>query len=272
MQQWLRAAAVTDDAFARPVLYSWASDATAARMAEDHALFDDDVLPEGPTPYVQRVEHIASRGGAEGRLARALLGHPDLSRRRYAWSRPWPTRLGIVRPYGGHLVRVQLRSRSLIGRFDPDATPVWTFHDLDERPVPLARVVADPSRIAAIYHVRRDAEPYFREYVLCNESMVESWSLDTPQLAQMLALDARQLQTLARTPSDFIRPEYLDTLAFGVDHYRPTAANLEAIADALVLPANSRPLHVTPRRRFRRSAAPALVTIRQVPPRLEQLI
>ncbi|MEM6991564.1 MAG: hypothetical protein AAF721_13750, partial [Myxococcota bacterium] len=269
---WLAAAAVTEENFARGVLYSWTSDATAKRMQRDRALFDDNVLPEGPTPYVQRLQHHASLDHAGGRLAKALLGHPDLMRRRYAWARPWPTRLGLVREYGGHLIAVRLQPGAVIGRFDPDASPAWTFRDLDQRAVPLARVAANPSMVAAVLHVRRDATPHFREYVLCNESMVAQWSVDDPSNAAELERDAARLRALASADARAIPDSYRDALAVEVPHYDPTPDNLAAVAEALVTRPDPLPLQVRTRKRFRHKAAPELVQVRQVPPRLEVLI
>ena len=96
-------------------------------------------------------------------------------RRRYAWVRLWATRMGIVREYGDQLIAVVLRADAIVGRYDPSLDEPWEFRDLDERPIPIARVLADPSRIGAIMHVRRDGEPHFREYVLCNASAIALW-------------------------------------------------------------------------------------------------
>lgn len=273
LRAWLRAGAVTDDDWARGVLYSWTGEDTLAQLRRDRRLFDDNELPEGPTPYVQRLQHVASQDDVDGRLARALLGHPDLKRRRYAWSRPWATRLGAVRPYGANLVAVRLAANAVVGRFDPAQTPAWQFRDLDQRPVPVARVLADPSRVAAILHVRSDAAPRYREYVLCNETAIAQWSVHTPQARAVIAEDAHRLRELALLPSATIDADYLASLAFDLDRYRPTPANLVAIARALeTSPQTGGALTVRPRRAFRRTAAPEVVQVRMVPPRLELLI
>lgn len=266
LEAWLRAAAVTDTTYARRTLYSWASPPAVARLRRDDELFDDAQLPEGPTAYVQWVEHLASRDDSTGAIAKILLGHPDLARRRYAWVRPWATRLGMVRAYGDQLIAVTLESDAIIGRLDASLDVPWEFRDLDDRVVPIGRVLADPSRVAAIYHVRRDAEPHFREYVLCNESVIASWSLATPEIADVIAEDAAFVRELAPIVAEVAA--YADVRAFGVDHYAPTPAMLTAVADALEASAQvGRPHRVAPKHRFRRRAAPGLVRIREVPPR-----
>jgi hypothetical protein len=269
VDRWWHAAAVTDEAFARRVLFSWTSQTTADRLRRDRQLFDDAQMPEGPTAYVQRLEYLASRDDTSGELAKVLLGHPDLARRRYAWVRPWATRLGIVRPYGDQLIAVTLRPDAIIGKLDPSLAEPWEFHDLDERPVPLARVLADPSRIGAVYHVRRDGEPHFREYVLCNASAIASWSLASPAITEAIASDAAALRELATLADTGLPDGYDDRRAFAVDHYAPAPERFTAVADALDASVQrGKLLHVKPRRRFRKDAAPGLVHIRQVPPRL----
>jgi hypothetical protein len=177
--------------------------------------------------------------------------------------------MGIVRPYGDQLIAVTLRAEAIVGKFDPSLDEPWEFRDLDERPVPLARVLADPGRIGAILHVRRDGEPHFREYVLCNASAIASWSLATPAIADAIAGDVAAMRELATLADTGLPDDYADTLAFAVDHYAPTTDHFVAIADTLTASVQrGKPLHVKPRRRFRPDAAPGLVHIREVPPRL----
>lgn len=114
------------------MLYSWTSATTADRLRSDRELFDDAQMPEGPTAYVQRLEHTAARADPSGELAKALLGHPALSRRRYARVRPWATRMGIVREYGDQLIAVVLRADAIVGRYDPSLDEPWEFRDLDD--------------------------------------------------------------------------------------------------------------------------------------------
>jgi hypothetical protein len=271
---WLRGASVTDASFERGVLYSWTTKETAARLRKAGELFDDNQLPEGPTAYVRWLEHIASRKDAGGQLARALLGHPDLRRRRYAWHRPFATRLGLgSRDYGDQLIRVELDPRAIIGRFNPEAREVWSFRDLDGRPVPLARALAEPGRIGAILHIRegKGDEPRYREYVLCNEAMIAAWSLATPAIASAINADIQKLNALAAASplTGDLERIFSEVLAFYVPRYRPTRENLEAAARALSTSIQEGPpLNVRPTRRFDASAAPALVQVRKVPPRI----
>lgn len=276
---WLRDGAVTDERFARRTLYSWTTTETAERMRRERRFFDDNQMPEGPTAYVQWLEHVASKPRATGKLARLLLGHPDLSRRRYAWSRPWATRLGLgTRDYGDQLVRVELDPNAIVGRFDPEGSPIWRFQDLDHREIPLGRALAEPHRIAAVLHVHR-GEPSYREFVLCNPSMLSAWSLGTAEIANVLATDAeRALEMAAQNlPEIFAHGEFLPedaaliaaALAFHVGHYEPTQKNLTRIAERLeASEQRGAALEEHPRIAFSHNAVPKIVAVRELPPRL----
>ena len=271
--QWLRDGAMCDDDFARRVVFSWASEKAVARMRIDKELFDDAQMPEGPTAYVQRLEHTASRDDEAGRLAKLLLGHPDLRRRRYAWARPWATRMGMKRPYGDQLLAVTLKPDTIVARYDPSDAQPWRLVDMDGRAVPLARALADPSRLGAVFHVRRDEEPAFREIVLCNEATIESWSIATPFVDATLREDARAVRRLAETIGAVVPPDYETARAFGVGHYDATAANLEAIAEALDHSIQQgAPLVVTPRATFDHGADPSTVRVRRLPPKFVEVV
>jgi hypothetical protein len=266
---WVAETRVGEGALARRRLFSWTTADTVARLRKDRALFDDNQLPTGPTFYVQRLEYAASLDDEGGRLARMLLGHPDLRRRRYAWSRPWPTRLGLgERAYGDQLIEVVLAPQALVGVFDPSAARPWRFVDLDQRDVPLARALAEPWRIGAILHVQHADEPRYREYVLCNESMIASWSLATPAIAQVLAHDAAQLRALAAV-AGMEGTDLRDALAFEVERYLPGRARYEELAAALEASAQEgEALVVRPERKFDLGASPELVAVRRIPPRI----
>jgi hypothetical protein len=250
----LRDAAVTDAAYAKRVLYSWTTREQAATLRTKKTLLLATELPSGPTPYVELLQKTAASSGPDADLARLLLIHPSLRLRRYAWSRPWPTRLGLTdRDYGDQLVRVVLVPDAVIARFDPTRPDAFDLRDLDERPVPLGEILASPARLAAVLHVRAgDGTPVaHREYVLCNESMVAEWSLATTAVREAIAEDGALLDTLARAdlptgpaaPLWHPRAADLDTrdpaalyataLAFDNDRYRARPENLRAAADVV---------------------------------------
>jgi hypothetical protein len=276
VRAWLRDTAVADQRVARRTLFSWTTVGSANMMRKTGRLLDDNAMPEGVPVYVQWLEYVAGQPRATGQLARLLLGHPDLKRRRYAWSRPWPTRIALgPRDYGDQLIQVELSPRAVFAVFDPQGAPIWRVYDLDHREVPLGRLLAEPDRLAAILHVQR-GEPRYRELVLCNESMVESWSLATAEVQQVIAEDARQLRALARSGlPELLQSDRLDgdaalitaALAFHVPVYEPTPANMEYIASRLDEARQvGAPFSFQPELQFSHNAVPDIVRVRRLPP------
>jgi hypothetical protein len=289
----LRDAAITRGSYARGVLWSWTTREQAEVLRRDKTLLLDTQLPSGPTPYVELLTATASGDGPYADLARVLLLHPSLRLRRYAWTRPWPTRLGAGdHDYGDQLLRVVLAPRAIVARFDPSRPDVFELHDLDERPVPIGAVLSDPSRLAAVVHVRTDPDTAIphREVVLCNESMVAEWSLGTGAERDAVAEDIAVLTGLrsASIPAGPARPHwtadvpsdasdaaalFAQALAFDSDRYRSSPASLDAIADALRRVEAAGPgLTVTPSVKFAIEAVVPRVRIRRPPVRVARVV
>src|SRR5262249_33469658 len=110
--------------------------------------------------------------------------------------------------------------------------------------------VAHPERIGAVYHVERaGASPVsYREYVLCNETMIDEWSVATQIIRDEVEEETTLVEALTRVGMDATATTPLDTLAtswpavnslqsleedwsaaiaFGNAHYLPTKKNLE---------------------------------------------
>ena len=251
--------AVHHDDFARARLYTWTTAEQAAALRASRRLLVADAATGGlPSPFNLALAEQARRGGPGHELAARLLTDPTLRRRRYAWTAPFATTLGLgPRRYGDVLVQVDLDPDALIGAFTPAAAEPFAFVDLRGRPVALAAVLADPGRLAAIYHVRdgpADAVA-FREYVVINESRVATWSLATTQIqatidAEIAMLAALRADAFSMLPEPALRtsaapawagarphPSPLDrwhaSLAFDTKAYRPSPGNLAKIAAAL---------------------------------------
>jgi hypothetical protein len=283
----LAEAAVTDTAFARRTLWSWTSIEQSQTLRREKKILLPTELPDGPTPYVELLEKIAQGNGAYADLARLLAAHPSLRLRRYAWTRPWPTKRGLAdRDYGDQLVRVVLSPRAVIARFDPSRPDVFELHDMDERPVPIGEIVANPSRLAAVLHVRTNDTPVaHREYVLCNESMIAEWSLATDDVRAAIAADRALVNELAARPiaQEPASPRWRGipsgaalfgaSLAFDNDRYRATPENMNAIEAALAsAEQRGAPLTVTPTASFAFDAVVPRVTVRRVAPRVARVV
>lgn len=249
----LAARAVHHDDYARTVLYTWTTPRQIAALRESRQLLVAEARAGwGPSLYVRGLLKAAERGQA---LARVLLDDPALRRRRYAWTSPFATTMGLgpVR-YGDALVRVDLAPTAVIVRFRPaDAEP---FAAVDVRGEPVALAGLEASRIAAVYHVRDGADDAvaFREYVLVNDSQISAWSVATPEIRAQVDEDIAIVEALAEElawlPAPAVdapaRPAWsharegaapLDrwhaSLAFDNQRYRPGRSNLRAIAAAL---------------------------------------
>jgi hypothetical protein len=253
----LRALAVTDDDFARRVLYTWTTPDSIAELRATHRLLVATASSGAfVSPFNSALAWQAGFATGEQReIAGLLVTRPELVRRRYAWPAPFATVLGLgAHGYGTALIRIELRRDAWIGRFEPQAREPFSFVDTRGRSISNALVLAHPERIAAIFHVRPGArvESRFREYVVCNEAMVASWSVATPEIRVELDAELALLEDL-RPPVSALEPgevsgpaapawahapastvaRWRAALAFDNDHYRPTAPHLDAIAAAL---------------------------------------
>jgi len=253
----LRAASVTHDSFARRVFYTWATEAGVAKMRSERRL----LLPtEKEGQFVAEIDALAAGGDP---VATVLSTHRSFAARRYAWTRAFATRVPLAdRAYGDRLIEVVLRPNAVIASFDAREPVPFRFSDLDGNEVPLGRVVADPSTLAAVYHVGKNPETgdEYREFVLCNESMIAEWSVGTEAIARALEVDRTLVKTLSTagledvgaSPSwshaepSSVEDSYGATLAFDTARHRPTRENLENLAKLLELGPQGPPLVVTP--------------------------
>jgi len=260
--------AVHHDDFARTVLYTWTTAVQIeALRASRRLLVAEAKAGVGPSAYVLGLTRVVKTNGAGHELAALLLGHEGLKRRRYAWTSPFATTMGLgpVR-YGDALVRVELDEQAVIVGFRPGTDPgrsvgasveMFTAVDVHGRAVALAELVADPGRIAAVYHVRDGPrEPVaFREYVLCNEARISAWSIATPEIQAIVDGDIALLEALGASSLAWLPAAAIDesptaawasarahgmlldawqaSLAFANHRYRPTADNFAAIAAAM---------------------------------------
>lgn len=270
---------------ARRTLYTWTTRAQVEELARDRVLLTRTESPVHGPAYSDQV--IAARAAAGDRLA-ALLRTSAFARARHAWPAPFATLLGWPgETYGDELVRVDLKAEAWIAKLRTSAKD-WEIVDLDDRPVPLEEVLKSPARLAVVYFVQDTPRPVskmatygpmtldrppFREYVICNESMIERWSVGTAEIARELTLEADAIDALRRHfmanradapplhawsaqmagsiwpagPSDGSPVAiYEGTLAFANELYQPSAEALAALAERLRAVAPRSPLRGHP--------------------------
>lgn len=193
---------VTDENFfARATLYTWTTTAQVEDLRAHGVLLTADASTGGKaSPYHVALERLVERGAPGHEVARLLVEHGGLRKRRYAWPNPLATAVPRGgRSYGTALIQIDLKPDAVIGRFEPgDVEAPWRFVGLGGEVVPMSEVLKNPARLAAVYHMAKGegvAEP-FREYIVCNESMVARWSVGTPEIGALVASEIALLEGL----------------------------------------------------------------------------
>jgi hypothetical protein len=262
----LQARVVNEQRYAGRVLYSWTTveQVQELRAAGRVLLRTAHDTPRGqlPSPFNRWLFARQNGSSITAHVAQLLLRDEVLMRRRYAWTSPYATVLGLgPRSYGTALIRLTLRPDALWLMLDPSRVgSEFSAVDSDNRPVELSQVLSHPRQIAVVYHVRDREAPRaaFREYVLCNEAMIASWSVGTPEIAAEIADERALLQQLAgplgaerfspaqlalgwRAPQSEqplaqeqrLGVLYSATLAFAVPAYQGSRVSVERMRNAL---------------------------------------
>lgn len=201
--------AVTSN-IARRTLYTWTTKEQVAELSREKVLLSrTQSASHGPAAFTRAVERIVYRNSQVA----GLLRSPAFQRLRFAWPSAWPTFLGAQgESYGDELIRVTLRkeARFLVLRTSTDA---FELIDADGKSLPLDRAISEPGKIAAVFFVHdvvllpgasptsqfymNGGLPPFREYVLCNESMIEEWAVASADIREELTKEADALDALA---------------------------------------------------------------------------
>ena len=258
LEDRLHALAIGDDDFYRSVLYTWTSPTNVAELRTTRRLLVATASSgQFTSPFNRALAKLVAASGRGATIARMLATHPALIRRRYAWPAAFATVMGVgPRTYGNALIRIELRPQAWIGRFDPEAAVPFTFVDAHGVPVEAAAVLAEPERLAAIFHVRTDRGQAvrFREYVVCSSAMVAAWSVATLEIRAELDRELALLRELrapftALSAAESARPaspawrhvpttadlvtQWHAALAFDNGRYHPQPRQLDAILAAL---------------------------------------
>jgi hypothetical protein len=257
---------------ARRTLFSWTVPEQIEELKADPTLLTRSMSTNGERG---RSADLILEAAATDPMA-ALLAEPRFEKRRFAWSNPWATLLGFTgEDYGDRLLAITLKQEAYIGRLIASGSGLsWAFFDTSGAPVSNEQVLAAPERIAAVYFADlRDpaacggsifrSGSVFREYFLCNESMIESWSAYTTELeaevargvealqALHSALDNRSCDSVGQTPACWrervvqswelpvdagsanLVGLYEQSLAFPSDLYLTTASNIAGLLTRL---------------------------------------
>jgi len=191
---------------ARREFFSWTTDEQVAALRQDQVLFSRSERPGLGPGYAFQVFAQLARDetlGEQAQLAK-LLGGELFAKVRYAWSEPWATRMGWPgEDYGDNLLRIVLKPEAWLVLVKEGGLSVV---DLQNDPVALSVVLANPGRIGAIYYQkdRSTGGPFcggsfasggsgYREFILGNLAMVEEWSIGTEQIRDRLSANIASL-------------------------------------------------------------------------------
>jgi hypothetical protein len=285
----LGADVVTNDKVARRTLYTWTTREQAFELERDRILLTRDESPvHGASLYDQILARLADGGNA---LAKQLRTEA-FAKARFAWPAPWATaRAWPDESYGDQLIGVVLKPDAWIVKLRTTKTELEVV-DLADRPIAVADALKTPERIAAVFFFQDvfgsgmgtvygffERAPY-REYVLVNESMIESWSMNTPAEQAVMERGARAIGALAEEAASRASPKhqelfewrvmthwrggqpvdsidvYESALAFASPLYEPDATKLRDLAKALrELPGGGPSVKHQPLARFPHGAA-----------------
>ena len=197
-----------------------------------------------------------------------LLNQERFARARHAWLHPWATRMGWPgESYGNQLLKIVLKPEAWLVQVVRGVFSVWDLagNQLDEQ-----QALDDPDRIGVVYF-QKDAflegsdcgtfgsrgRNGFREYILNNPAMIESWSHGTTEILERLQADialvkefARRIRACPETlswerwsgdvicadfnrSSELERRAYEQALALPSEYYLPQPANMVALIETL---------------------------------------
>jgi hypothetical protein len=196
------------------VLYSWTTKEQAQALRRDKVLYTKTANDQGEPGYLFRVlERLAQRKEPRMASAAELLGGNSFRLGRYAWPFPWATQItSATEDYGRELLRIELRANALLVFVDERwGSEPWQpprVLDMSGKIADWARVQETPERIAGIYFVSRGGDAanatacpggslgpglQYREFHLCHENTVASWSIGTEQILAQIQSDIAML-------------------------------------------------------------------------------
>jgi len=192
------------------VFYSWTTDEQVAELRAGGPLFSRSESPgKGRGLAMTQLAAYGAKGSGLVNQLATTLADRVFAKARFAWPNPWATLMGWPgETYGNQLLQVTLRPEAWIAFFYGSGSLV--VYDSNHQPVAIETAAASPERIGAIYfqsEVDVDGNytncsegtfsqggVAFREFVLGNLQMVQSWSLATPEIAARLAADIAALR------------------------------------------------------------------------------
>jgi hypothetical protein len=139
----------------------------------------------------------------------SLLNSEAYARARYAWPHAWATRMGWpavngtpAETYGDQLIQLVVKPEA---RWVVVMRGIVFVVDVEGSEVTLAEALTAPERIVGVYYQNdmlgdtqcgtfgQSSTGGYREYVVMNEEMIESWSLGDEQVRDTVRADIEKL-------------------------------------------------------------------------------
>lgn len=245
-------------------LYTWTTEEQIAELRDGAPLLSRTER-EGLGPGAA-YEYFAL--ASETDAVAALLNQERFAPARHAWLHPWATRMGWPgESYGNQLIKIVLKPEAWLVKVISGQFSVW---DLSGNQLETQQALDNPDRIGVVYFQKDTSlgggqcgtfgstgNQGFREYILNNPAMIESWSHGTPEILERLqadiALVKEFVQRIRACPEtqgleqwsgdvicgDFNRGSdtelgaYEQALALTSEYYLPRPANMVALAETL---------------------------------------
>lgn len=192
-------------------LYSWTTEEQAAELQAGLPLLNRTERPGlGPGAAIEYLRDAHQSESEEEVALIGLLTSEEYSRARYAWPHAWATRMGWpavngepAESYGNQLIQLILKPEA---RWVVVAQGVLFVVDVEGSRVTLADALAEPERIAGMYYQNdrvgetqcgtfgQSSNGGYREYVVMNHGMIESWSLGAQQVREVVRSDIEKLK------------------------------------------------------------------------------
>ncbi|HEU5077534.1 MAG TPA: hypothetical protein VFU02_25250 [Polyangiaceae bacterium] len=246
------------------VLYTWTTEEQIVELRAGAPLLSRTER-EGLGPGAA-YEYFAQ--ASETNAVAALLNQARFAPSRHAWVHPWATRMGWPgESYGNQLIQIVLKPDAWLVKVVSGQFSVW---DLSGQQLEEQQALDNPDRIGVVYFQKDSAldgsecgtfgskgKQGFREYILNNPAMIESWSHGTTEILQRLQADIALVEAFAQRIracpetrgwerwsgdvicGDFYRSAdtelgaYEQALALTSEYYHPQPANMVALAETL---------------------------------------
>lgn len=198
------------------VFYSWTTLEQAQELQAGTPLINRTERPgAGPGHAIEFLSNGFYPPTEEEQQLVDLLVSPAFARARYAWPHAWATRMGWpateegpAESYGNQLLRITVKPEALWVVFVERR--LWVVDGTGAR-MTIADALGAPERIAGIYFQKdRSASEVgcggsfgfelrgsaYREFILMNQDMIESWELGTAAIREVVATDIGRLERL----------------------------------------------------------------------------